>query len=186
MFANALRHRNQLRTDCSTPWKGAALMPPEIGKKYGPYEIQGRLGGGGMGHVFLAWDARLHREVAIKLLHNEYAMPGMRERFLREARAASALNHPNICTIFDIGEQNGDPYLVMELLQGETLKDRIEHEAIRTDELVCVAREVAEALGAAHAKGRHSSRHQAGKYLSGRQIERRRSGQGTGFWPGED
>ena len=128
-------------------------MPPEIGKKYGPYEIQGRLGGGGMGHVFLAWDARLHREVAIKLLHNEFAMPGMRERFLREARAASALNHPNICTIFDIGEQNGDPYLVMELLQGETLKDRIQQRTMQSDEIVCIAREVAEALGAAHAKG---------------------------------
>ncbi len=101
-------------------------MPQETGKKYGPYEIQGRLGGGGMGAVFLAWDARLHREVAIKLLHDEYSMPGMRERFLREARAASALNHPNICTIFDIGEQDGEPYLVMELLQGETLKDRIQ------------------------------------------------------------
>jgi serine/threonine-protein kinase len=132
---------------------GFHAMPPEIGKKYGPYEIQSRLGGGGMGHVFLAWDARLHREVAIKLLHNEYAMPGMRERFLREARAASALNHPNICTIFDIGEQDGDPYLVMELLQGETLKDHIQHRTLHTDEIVCIAREVAEALGAAHAKG---------------------------------
>ena len=128
-------------------------MPPEIGKKYGPYEIQGRLGGGGMGHVFLAWDARLHREVAIKLLHNEFAMPGMRERFLREARAASALNHPNICTIFDIGEQDGDPYLVMELLQGETLKDHIQDRPLKTDEIICIGREVAEALGAAHAKG---------------------------------
>ena len=128
-------------------------MVPEIGQKYGPYEILSRLGGGGMGHVFKAWDARLHREVAIKLLHNEYAMTGMRERFLREARAASALNHPNICTVFDIGEQSGDPYLVMELLEGETLKDRIQYHTIPSDDLICIAREVAEALGAAHAKG---------------------------------
>ena len=128
-------------------------MVPEIGKKYGPYEILGHLGGGGMGFVYRAWDARLHREVAIKLLHSEYTMPGMRERFLREARAASALNHPNICTIFDIGEQNGEPYLVMELLQGETLKDRIDYRAVHVDELLLVGREVAEALGAAHAKG---------------------------------
>ncbi len=128
-------------------------MIPETGRRFGPYEILGRLGGGGMGHVYRAWDARLHREVAIKFLHNEYAMPGMRERFLREARAASALNHPNICTIFDIGEQDGDPYLVMELLQGETLKDRIEKRSIQVEELLCVGREVAEALGAAHAKG---------------------------------
>ena len=80
-------------------------------------------------------------------------MPGMRERFLREARAASALNHSNICTIFDIGEQDGDPYLVMELLEGETLRDRIHHSSLPVEELICIAREVAEALGAAHAKG---------------------------------
>ncbi len=128
-------------------------MNPESGRRFGPYEIQSRLGGGGMGHVFRAWDARLHREVAIKLLNNEYAMPGMRERFLREARAASALNHPNICTIFDIGEQDGDPYLVMELLQGETLKDRILNHTMQLDEIISVARDTAEALGAAHSKG---------------------------------
>ena len=128
-------------------------MAPEIGKKYGPYEILGNLGGGGMGFVYKAWDARLHREVAIKLLHSEYTMPGMRERFLREARAASALNHPNICTIFDIGEQNGEPYLVMELLEGQTLKDLIDYRNPNVDEMIQVAREVAEALGAAHAKG---------------------------------
>ena len=81
-------------------------MIPEIGQRFGPYEILGRLGGGGMGHVSRAWDERLHREVAIKLLHDDYTMAGMRERFLQEARAASALNHPNICTVFDIGEQD--------------------------------------------------------------------------------
>ncbi|SNS77947.1 Serine/threonine protein kinase [Granulicella rosea] len=128
-------------------------MIPEPGQRFGPYEILGRLGGGGMGLVFRAWDARLHREVAIKLLHDEFSMSGMRERFLREARAASALNHPNICTIFDIGDRDGDPYLVMELLEGETLKDRIMHKIIPVDEIVCYAREVAEALAAAHAKG---------------------------------
>ena len=106
-----------------------------------------------MGHVFRAWDARLHREVAIKLLNLEYAMPGMRERFLREARAASALNHPNICTVFDIGEQDGDPYLVMELLEGQTLKDRIVSRGLQLEEMIGIAREVAEALGAAHSKG---------------------------------
>ncbi len=128
-------------------------MIPDTGRRFGPYEILGRLGGGGMGHVYRAWDARLHREVAVKFLHNEYAMPGMRERFLREARAASALNQPNICTIFDIGEQDGDPYLVMELLQGETLKDRIDKRSIQVDEMLSIGKEVAEALGAAHAKG---------------------------------
>jgi serine/threonine-protein kinase len=80
-------------------------------------------------------------------------MPGMRERFLREARAASALNHPNICTVFDIGEQSGEPYLIMELLEGQTLKDLIDYRTVQVDEIIGVAREVAEALGAAHAKG---------------------------------
>ena len=131
----------------------ADSMIPEIGRRFGPYEILGRLGGGGMGHVFRAWDARLHREVAVKFLHDEFTMPGMRERFLLEARAASALNHPHICTIFDIGEQDGDPYLVMELLKGETLKDRIDKKSIGLDELLCVAKEVAEALTVAHAMG---------------------------------
>ncbi len=128
-------------------------MVPEIGHRFGPYEILGRLGGGGMGYVFRAWDERLHREVAVKLLHDDYTMPGMRERFLREARAASALNHPNICTIFDIGEQDSNPYLVMELLEGETVKDRIVYGALPTEDIVGYAIEVADALSAAHSKG---------------------------------
>jgi serine/threonine protein kinase len=128
-------------------------MIPEIGQRFGPYEILGRLGGGGMGLVFRAWDERLHREVAIKLLHDDYTMAGMRERFLQEARAASALNHPNICTVFDIGEQDHNPYLVMELLEGETVKDRIAHGALPAEEIVCYGIEIADALAVAHAKG---------------------------------
>jgi len=128
-------------------------MVPEVGQRFGPYEILGRLGGGGMGLVFRAWDARLHREVAVKLLHDDYKMPAMRERFLLEARAASALSHPNICTIFDIGDQDGNPYLVMELLQGETLKGRIARGPIPVEEIVRCAQEIADALAAASAKG---------------------------------
>jgi eukaryotic-like serine/threonine-protein kinase len=128
-------------------------MIPEVGQRFGPYEILGRLGGGGMGLVFRAWDERLHREVAVKLLYDDYKMPGMRERFLQEARAASALNHPNICTVFDIGEQNRSPYLVMELLEGETVKDRIEHDALPAEEIVRYGMEIADALTAAHGKG---------------------------------
>ncbi|WP_158944194.1 protein kinase [Granulicella sp. S190] len=128
-------------------------MNPEAGQRFGPYEILGRLGGGGMGLVFRAWDERLHREVAVKLLHESYTMPGMRERFLQEARAASALNHPNICTVFDIGEQNGTPYLVMELLEGETVRSRIERGALPPEEIVRYALEISEALAAASAKG---------------------------------
>src|ERR1700722_6227826 len=128
-------------------------MIPVIGQRFGPYEILGKLGGGGMGLVFRAWDERLHREVAIKLLYDDYKMPGIRERFLQEARAASALNHPNICTIFDIGEQNHNPYLVMELLEGETVRDRIARGALSAEEIVRYAMEIADALTAAHAKG---------------------------------
>ncbi len=128
-------------------------MVPEAGKRFGPYEILGKLGGGGMGVVFRAWDERLRREVAIKLLHDESETPGMRERFLLEARAASALNHPNICTIFDIGEQDGEPYLVMEVLEGITLKQKILQGAVPVEDLMRIAEEVAEALAAAHAKG---------------------------------
>src|SRR3984885_452529 len=128
-------------------------MIPVIGQRFGPYEILGKLGGGGMGLVFRAWDERLHREVAIKLLYDDYKMPGIRERFLQEARAASALNHPNICTIFDIGEQNHNPYLVMELLEGETVRDRIARGALSAEEIVRYAMEIADALTAAHGKG---------------------------------
>ena len=128
-------------------------MIPQVGQRFGPYEILSRVGSGGMGSVFRAWDGRLHREVAVKLLHSEFPLPGVRERFLREARAASALNHPNICTIFDIGDQDGEPYLVMELLEGETVKSRIASGILPTDELVRYAAEIAGALGAAHARG---------------------------------
>ena len=128
-------------------------MIPEVGQKFGPYEILGTLGGGAMGLVFRAWDRRLQREVAIKLLQENYQMPAMRERFLQEARAASALNHPHICTIFDIGEQDGNPYLVMELLEGETLKERIVRGAMSSEDILSFGMEIADALAAAHAKG---------------------------------
>ncbi len=128
-------------------------MISEIGQKLGPYEILGRVGGGGMGMVLRAWDERLHREVAVKLLYDDYQMPGVRERFLQEARAASKLSHPNICTIFDIGEKSGEPYLVMELLEGETLKEKIARGALPAEEIVAYAKDIVEALAAAHAKG---------------------------------
>jgi serine/threonine protein kinase/tetratricopeptide (TPR) repeat protein len=106
-----------------------------------------------MGLVYSAWDTRLQREVAIKLLREEFATPGMRQRFLQEARAASRLNHPNICTIFDMGEQEGDPYLVMELLKGETVRGRISRGPASSSDIVCVATEVADALAVAHNRG---------------------------------
>jgi serine/threonine protein kinase/predicted Zn-dependent protease len=106
-----------------------------------------------MGLVFSAWDARLQRDVAIKLLREEYSSPDMRTRFLQEARAASGLNHPHICTIFDIGEQAGDPYLVMELLKGETLRARITSGTISSEDIARVGSEVADALAVAHTRG---------------------------------
>src|ERR1700755_2654038 len=117
-------------------------MVPQVGQRIGPYEILGRLGRGGMGLVFSAWDSRLQRDVAIKLLREEYIRGDSHERFLTEARAASGLNHPNICTIFDIGEQDGDPYLVMELLKGETLKEKISRGALSAEEIVIHGREI--------------------------------------------
>jgi len=128
-------------------------MVPRVGQTIGPYEILGRLGSGGMGLVFSAWDSRLQRDVAIKLLREEFATPGMRKRFLQEARAASRLNHANICTIFDIGEQEGDPYLVMELLKGETVRSRIARGPVPPEDILCVAIEVADALIVAHGRG---------------------------------
>jgi len=128
-------------------------MTPTVRERLGPYEILSGLGRGGMALVYRAWDARLEREVAIKLLHPRHAAPAARERFLVEARAASALNHANICTVFDIGESHGSPYLVMELLRGETLKERIERGPLRVYEILRHGAEIADALAAAHARG---------------------------------
>ena len=128
-------------------------MIPAVGQKVGPYEILGRLGSGGMGLVFSAWDSRLQRDVAIKLLRDEFSAREMRERFLQEARAASGLSHPNICTIFDIGEHFGDPYMVMELLRGETLRSRIFAGPMPAEDILKIGTEMADALAAAHARG---------------------------------
>src|SRR5260370_4380281 len=96
------------------------------GNKLGPYEIQSPLGAGGMGEVYRALDTRLDRTVAIKILPDHLSSnPEAKQRFDREARAISSLNHPNICTLHDVGHQDGTDYLVMEYLEGETLADRL-------------------------------------------------------------
>jgi serine/threonine protein kinase/tetratricopeptide (TPR) repeat protein len=153
---------------------GLGRMTITQGTQFGPYRILEQIGSGGMGDVYRAQDTRLGREVAIKLISERYlaeafgsgsaspamgggtpATPGTlsQRRFLREAQAASVLNHANICTIYDIGEQGGRPYLVMELLRGKTLKETLRQQALSAGDVITLSRQMASALAAAHAQG---------------------------------
>src|SRR5450432_172150 len=129
-------------------------MPLATGTRLGPYEILSSIGAGGMGEVYRAHDSRLDRTVAVKILPPSFAADQDRlQRFAQEARAAAALNHPNILSIFDIGDDHGTTYVVSELLEGETLRERLQKAPIPLRKAINYALQIAHGLAAAHEKG---------------------------------
>jgi eukaryotic-like serine/threonine-protein kinase len=140
-------------TDDAALTESTLGSPDIIGHTFSHYRVTAMLGGGGMGVVYAAQDIRLGRQVAVKFLPERFQQDrDALERFQREARAASSLNHPNICTVHDVGQDEGRPFIVMELLEGRTLKHRMTGTALPTDEALAFGIEIASALAVAHAK----------------------------------
>src|SRR3989454_3834342 len=129
-------------------------MPIQSGTTLGHYAILSAIGAGGMGEIYKARDPRLNRTVAIKVLPQHIAdMPERKQRFEREAQAIAALNHPHICVVYDVGQDNGVDFIVMEYLEGETLADRIAKGPIPFDQFLTYAAQIADALDKAHRQG---------------------------------
>ena len=133
---------------------GGSTLAILAGKRLGPYEILSAIGAGGMGEVYRARDTRLERIVAVKILPDHLSdRAELRERFDREARTIASLNHPHICVLHDIGQQDGTDFLVMEYLEGETLSERLKKGPLPLEQVLRYAIEIADALDKAHRKG---------------------------------
>ena len=143
-----------INTGCRKSYNPALRMPLLSGSRLGPYEILDLLGAGGMGEVYRARDTRLDRTVALKVLPGSLTSDEpSRARFQREAKAISALNHPHICALYDLGRTDGIDFLVLELLQGETLAARLARGSVPLSQVLRIGSEIADALGAAHRQG---------------------------------
>ena len=154
-------------------------MPLAPGIRLGPFEILAPIGAGGMGEVYRAKDTKLKRDVALKVLSEAFARDSERmARFQREAEVLASLNHPNIATIHELDESGGSCCLVMELVPGQTLAERLTGGALPVKDALRICSQIAEALGAAHPEGHYAPGHQTSEY----QSHARRTRKGLRFW----